>query len=219
MKNIPSTQKYLPISGIKNDCVVLKDGSLRGLILCSSVNFSLKSDKEQKSIIAGYISFINSLEWPIQIVIQSRKLNIESYLEKLKKREAEQTNDLLRMQMKDYANYIKELVELGEIMTKKFFIIVPYNPLGDKKRKFFDRLFDIFKAPEFIKMKREKFEKFRSELFKRIDFIISGLAGIGVNASPLDTQSLIELFYNSYNPTESQSQKMEKTETLRVEND
>lgn len=219
MTNLPSTQKYLPISGIKNDCVVLKDGSLRGLILCSSINFSLKSDKEQKSIIAGYISFINSLEWPIQIVIQSRKLNIDAYLEKLKRREAEQTNDLLRMQMKDYSKYVGELVELGEIMTKKFFIVIPYNPLGDKKRRFFDRFFDVFRAPEFIKMKREKFEKYRSELFKRIDFIISGLAGIGVNASALDTQSLIELFYNSYNPVESQNQKMEKTETLRIETD
>lgn len=219
MKNLPSTQKYLPISGIKNDCVVLKDGSMRGLILCSSVNFSLKSDKEQKSIIAGYISFINSLEWPIQIIVQSRKLNIDGYLNKLKIKEAEQTNDLLRIQIKDYINYIKELVELGEIMTKKFFIVVPYNPLGDKKRKFFDRIIDVFKAPSFIKMKREKFEKYRSELFKRIEFIISGLTGIGVNAVPLDTQSLIELFYNSYNPTESQSQKMEKTENLRVEKD
>jgi hypothetical protein len=217
--NLPSTQKYLPISGIKNDCVVLKDGTMRALILCSSINFSLKSDTEQKSIISGYISFINSLEWPIQVVVQSRKLNIDSYLEKLKRLEMEQTNDLLRIQMKDYANYIRELVELGDIMTKKFFIVVPYNPLGDKKRRFFDRFFDVFKAPSFIKMKREKFEKYRSELFKRVDFVISGLSGIGVNATPLDTQTLIELFYNSYNPAESQNQKLEKVETMKVEVD
>ncbi|MBS4033878.1 MAG: hypothetical protein KGZ85_05395 [Ignavibacterium sp.] len=217
MSKFASTQNYLPISGIRNDTIVLKDGTLRAAVLCSSVNFSLKSEKEQKSIIAGYIGFINSLEWPIQIVIQSRKLNIDSYLEKLKNLEMEQTNDLLRIQMRDYASYVKELVQIGEIMTKKFFIVIPYNPLGDLKRKFIDRFVEIFKAPSFIKMKREKFEKYRSELFKRVDHVISGLAGIGVNVMPLDTQSLIELFYNSYNPTESQSQKLESVEKIRLE--
>jgi len=217
MSKIASTQKYLPISGIRNDCVILKDGSIRAVILCSSINFSLKSEKEQNAIISGYINFINSLEWPIQIVIQSRKLNIDPYLENLNRLEKEQTNELLRIQMRDYINYIKELVQLGQIMTKKFFIVVPYNPLGDVKRKFIDRLFDIFQTPSLIKLKREKFERYRSELFKRVDFIISGLAGIGVNAVPLDTQSLIELFYNIYNPVESVFQKIEKVEKLNIE--
>jgi len=217
MSKIASTQKYLPISGIRNDCVILKDGSIRVVILCSSINFSLKSEKEQNAIISGYINFINSLEWPIQIVIQSRKLNIDPYLENLNRLEKEQTNELLRIQMRDYINYIKELIQLGQIMTKKFFIVVPYNPLGDVKRKFIDRLFDIFQTPSLIKLKREKFERYRSELFKRVDFIISGLAGIGVNAVPLDTQSLIELFYNIYNPVESVFQKIEKVEKLNIE--
>jgi len=217
MSKIASTQKYLPISGIRNDCVILKDGSIRAVILCSSINFSLKSEKEQNAIISGYINFINSLEWPIQIVIQSRKLNIDPYLENLNRLEKEQTNELLRIQMRDYINYIKELVQLGQIMTKKFFIVVPYNPLGDVKRKFIDRLFDIFQTPSLIKLKREKFERYRSELFKRVDFIIFGLAGIGVNAVPLDTQSLIELFYNIYNPVESVFQKIEKVEKLNIE--
>jgi len=217
MSKIASTQKYLPISGIRNDCVILKDGSIRAVILCSSINFSLKSEKEQNAIISGYINFINSLEWPIQIVIQSRKLNIDPYLENLNRLEKEQTNELLRIQMRDYINYIKELVQLGQIMTKKFFIVVPYNPLGDVKRKFIDRLFDVFQTPSLIKLKREKFERYRSELFKRVDFIISGLAGIGVNAVPLDTQSLIELFYNIYNPVESVFQKIEKVEKLNIE--
>lgn len=217
MPKAPSTQKYLPISGIRNDCLVLKDGTLRAVILCSSINFSLKGEKEQKGIIAGYISFINSLEWPIQIIIQSRKLNIDPYLENLKRLEIEQTNELLKIQMKDYVNYVKELVQLGEIMTKKFFIVLPYNPLGDTKRKFLDRVTEVFKAPSFIKMKREKFEKYRSELFKRVDFIISGLTRLGVNAVPLDTQSLVELFYNIYNPVESVFQKLEKVEKLNIE--
>lgn len=214
-----STQKYLPIAGVRNDCLILKDGSLRAVILCSSINFSLKSETEQKAIISGYINFINSLEWPIQILIQSRKLDIEPYLENLSRLEKEQTNELLRIQMRDYINFVRELVQLGEIMRKKFFIIVPYNPLGDVKRKFFDRLIDIFQTPSLIKMKREKFERYRTELFKRVDFIISGLANIGINAVPLDTQSLIELFYNIYNPVESTSQRIEKVEKLKLESE
>jgi len=216
-KKTSSTQKYLPIAGIRNDCVILKDGSLRAVILCSSINFALKSETEQKSIISGYIQFLNSLEWPIQIVIQSRKLNIDPYLEKLSQLEKEQTNELLKIQTKEYINFVRELVQLGEIMTKKFFIVVPYNPLGDVKRSFFERFFEIFKAPSLIKMKREKFERYRAELFKRVDFIISGLANIGINAVPLDTQSLIELFYNVYNPVESVFQKVEKIEKLNIE--
>lgn len=216
-KKIASIQKYLPISGIRNDCVILKDGTLRAVILCSSINFFFKSEKEQKAIISGYISFINSLTWPIQIIIQSRKLNIDPYLESLRRRETELTSELLRIQMRDYIAYIKELVQLREIMTKKFFIVVSYNPLGDVKRKFLDRFFDIFRTPSLIKIKREKFERYRTELFKRVDFIISGLAGIGINTVPLDTQSLIELFYNIYNPVESVFQKVEKVEELKIE--
>lgn len=217
MPKIASVQKYLPIIGIRNDCLILRDGSLRAVILCSSINFSLKSEKEQNAIIAGYIQFINSLEWPIQIVIQSRKLNIDPYLETLNRVEKEQTNELLRIQTRDYINYVRELVQLGEIMTKKFFIVVPYNPLGDVKRKFFDRFIEIFQSPSLIKVKREKFERYRAELFKRVDFIISGLAGIGINAVPLDTQSLIELFYNIYNPVEAVFQKLERVEKLKIE--
>lgn len=214
---VASTQKYLPITGIRNDCLILRDGTLRAVILCSSINFSLKSEKEQNAIISGYISFINSLEWPIQIIIQSRKLNIEPYLESLSRLEKEQMNELLKIQTKDYINYVRELVQLGEIMTKKFFVVIPYNPLGDVKRKFLDRFLEIFHTPSLIKIKREKFERYRSELFKRVDFVITGLAGLGINAVPLDTQSLIELFYNTYNPVESVFQKMEKAGKLNLE--
>jgi len=212
-----STQKYLDISGIRNDCVILRDGTLRVVLLCSSVNFALKSEEEQKAVISTYVNFLNSLDWPIQIVVQSRKLNIEPYLEELSKKEREQTNELLKMQMRDYINYIRELVQLGEIMTRKFFLVISYNPAGDKSRKFTDRLVDVFKAPSLIKMKREKFERYRAELFKKVDFVISGLSSMGINALPLDTQSLIELFYNIYNPVESVGQKMSKVEELKVE--
>jgi len=212
-----STQKYLDISEIKNDCVILKDGTLRAIILCSSINFALKSPEEQKAVIYNYVNFLNTLDFPIQIVIQSRKLNIDSYLEDLERRRKEQTNELLKAQMADYIDYVRELVELGEIMTRKFYLVVPYNPLGDKKRGFFSRLSELFSAPMVIRLKREKFERYREELLKRVDRVISALNSMGIKGVQLDTQSLVELFYNTYNPTESESQKLGKLEEMRVE--
>ena len=120
-----SVQKYLDIAEIKEDCVVLKNGSMRAVILVSSLNFALKSEEEQEAIIYAYRNFLNTLEkWPIQIVVQSRKLNIDGYINDLKKKEKEQTNELLRMQIAEYIQYIQELIEMGEIMTKKFFIVM-----------------------------------------------------------------------------------------------
>src|SRR3990167_1154544 len=107
-----STQKYLDISEIKEDTVVMKDGTLRSVLLISSINFALKSESEQNAIIAAYVNFLNTLDFPLQIVIQSRKLNIDGYLEKLKKSEKEQTNELLRMQIHDYREYVEQLMEL-----------------------------------------------------------------------------------------------------------
>lgn len=214
---LPSTQRYLDISEIRQDCIVLKDGTLRAVLLVSSINFSLKSEEEQKAVIAAYVQFLNTIEYPIQIVVQSRKLNITPYLEDLKARQREQTNELLKAQMADYIDFIKELVELGEIMSKKFFVVVPYNPMGDKKRGFFARLSDVLSAGMVIRLKRERFEKYREQLFKRVDNVISALSSMGLKAVPLDTQSLIELFYNIYNPVESENQKLEKIEKLRVE--
>lgn len=216
-KTKSSTQKFLPISGIRNDCLVLKDGTLRGILLCSSINFALKSEKEQNAIISGYINFINSLEWPIQILIQSRQLNIDPYLESLSLLEKGQVNDLLRLQMRDYINYVRELVKLGGIMLKKFFIVIPYNPLGDKKKNFIDRIFYAVNTPSLIKIKREQFEHYRSELFKRLEYVASEISSIGVNAIPLDTQSLVELFYNIYNPTESVLEKIDDIKKLKIE--
>jgi len=214
---LPSTQRYLDISEIREDCIVLKDGTLRAVLLVSSINFGLKSEEEQKAVIAAYVQFLNTLEFPIQIVVQSRKLNIDPYLQALKERQKVQTNELLKAQMADYIDFVKELVELGEIMSKKFFVVVPYNPMGDKKRSFFARLSDVMSAGMVIRLKRERFEKYREQLFRRVENVISALSSMGLNAVPLDTQSLIELFYNIYNPVESETQKLEKLDKLRIE--
>lgn len=214
---ISSTQKYLDIAEIKDDCVVLKDGSLRAVLLVSSINFSLKSDEEQKAIIQGYINFLNTLESPLQIVIQSRKLNISSYLDKLKELEEKQENDLLKMQIVEYVDYVKELVEMGEIMSKRFYVTISYSPLSDKAKGFFKRLKETFSAAMVVKLKRASFEEYRIKLFKRVDNITSGLSTMGLKAVPLDTQSLVELFYKTYNPEVAEQEKLEKLDKLKIE--
>jgi hypothetical protein len=213
----PSTLKYLDIAGIRQDTVIMRDGDLRSIIMVSSINFALKNEDEQNAIISAYVSFLNNISFPLQIVIQSRELNIEGYLTQLKQKEKEQTNELLKMQITEYISYIKELVSLSKIMNKRFFVIVPYSPLSDKQKGFFNRLTETFSPASLIKMKEEKFLRLRKELGRRIDTVISGLSSIGLNTIELDTQSLIELFYNSYNPVTAANEHLAEVEKLRLE--
>jgi len=195
----------------------MKDGDLRSVIMVSSINFALKNEDEQNAIIGAYVSFLNNISFPLQIVIQSRELNIEGYLAQLKQKEKEQTNELLKMQITEYINYIKELVSLSKIMNKRFYVIVPYNPLSDKKKGFLSRLTETFSPTSLIKMKEDKFTRLRKELGRRVDSVISGLSSIGLNTIELDTQSLIELFYNTYNPVTAAHEHLAEVEKIRLE--
>lgn len=213
-----ATQQYIDIAEIHDDTVILKDNTLLAVLLVSSVNFALKSEEEQNAIVQGYISFINSLSFSVQIVIQSRRLNIDNYLGQLKIKEREQTNELLKIQIKEYADYIRELVELGDIMSKRFYVVIAYNPQeGSKKQGLLARMFNSFKVVKLVSMKKEKFLKYRAELERRVNVVRSGLSSMMVNSQQLDTQSLIELYYNSYNPGVAERQKMEEVGKLRVE--
>jgi type IV secretory pathway VirB4 component len=213
-----STQQYIDIAEIHDDTVILKDNSLVAVLLVSSINFALKSEEEQNAIIEAYMSFINSLSFPVQIVIQSRRLNIDDYLESLKQKEKEQTNELLKVQIADYIDYIKELIELGDIMTKRFYVVIRYNPQeGTKRQGVVSKIINSFKVVQVIGMKKEKFLKYRQELDRRVSAVQSALASMTLNSQRLDTQSLIELYYNSYNPDSSQRQKMTKISNLRIE--
>lgn len=214
----PSTRQYLPIAEIRNDTVIMKDGTLRSVLLVSSLNFALKSADEQQAIISGYMSFLNSLNWPIQIVVQSRKFNVDDYLNRLSQAEREQTNELLKTQIRDYRKFINDLVEVGDIMTKKFYVVVPYNPLSDKQQGFWTRLVDLFTPSSFIRLKEDRFNQRREELTNRVRHIMSGLSSIGLAAQILPTQALIELYYNSYNPELADSEKIVDVDMLQVNN-
>lgn len=213
-----STQQYIEIAEIHDDTVVLKDNTMVAVLMISSINFALKSEEEQNAIVQAYISFINSLSFPVQIVIQSRKLNINNYLDELASKEREQTNELLKIQIREYIRYVKELVDLGDIMSKKFYVVIPYNPEeGVKKQGAVAKVLNSFKVNKIMSLKKEKFLKYKQELDRRINVVQSGLQSMMLNSEQLDTQSLIELYYNSYNPEVSERQKMEEVGKLRVE--
>jgi len=211
-----STQKYLDIAEIRDNTVVLKDGTLRAVLMVSSINFSLKSEDEQKAIVSAYINFLNTLTEPLQIVIQSRQLNIDKYLDELKEIGKAQTNELLRMQTQEYYNFITELISLGKIMSKRFYVAVAYRPSGDAHQNFFKRFLSALSSAQVIVLREKNFQKYRSTLEKEVNVVMNGLSGIGLSIAELDTQGLIELFYKTYNPDSSRNQKLHDVRLLDV---
>jgi type IV secretory pathway VirB4 component len=187
-----TTQKFLEIEDIREGILILKDGSLRGILAVSSLNFALKSEEEQNAIIYQFQNFLNSLDFSIQIYVQSRRLNLTGYIERLKELEKQQMNDLLKIQTRSYIEFIKSLVAGGSIMTKSFYVVVPFHPiLVPGKRK----------LPA---LSEEEFERARAQLWERMEFVAHGLAGCGLFCAPLNTQELIELFWSIYHQEEAE---------------
>ncbi|MFH0987936.1 MAG: hypothetical protein V1763_01025 [Parcubacteria group bacterium] len=212
-----STQLFMDIAEIKNDCVILKDGSLRAVLMTNSINFALKSEDEQNALVSSYVTFLNYLDFPLQIVIQSRKLNIDGYLKKIEDQERELTNELLKRQIVNYKAYVKELIDLGDIMTKSFFMVVPYSPIEDRKRGWWARLGSSLSPAKLIQLNQEKFDKYLYELNQRVEHVNMNVSGMGLTVRRLDTQSLIELYYNIYNPSVATGEKLVDVDKLRVE--
>src|SRR3989339_718634 len=199
-KLAPSTQQHLDIAEIRDDLVILKDGTVRSVMMVSSINFALKSEDEQEAIIQAYITFLNGLEHSIQIVIHSRKMNIDSYLDSLHKQQRETGNDLLRSQIADYTDFVSELVEMGEIMQKRFYMIVPYDPLSNKRKGFFARVRDVLSPTSAAKLNQKQILERQEQLTRRTEILSGQLASMGLNTVRLDTQGLIELYFTVYNP-------------------
>lgn len=201
---IGSTQDALRFAEIRDGIVILKDGNLRQILLCSSINFSLKSEQEQNAIIYQYQSFLNSLNFPIQILMQSKKLDLSNYLAKLTTQANKQTNELLRLQTVDYIDFVKRLINLANIMDKRFYVVVPY--LTPPKMNVGESKVPIINADEF--------SQYKTELKQRVDVIASGLGGIGIRTGLLSTQQIIELLYGVYNPEEASKEKIIDAEHL-----
>ena len=194
-----TTQSFLRMSEIKNDAVVMDDGSLRAILAVSSTNFDLKSQDEQNSIIYNFQRFLNSLDFPIQILMQSRKMEIGNYLEKLKGIAEKQTNELLRVQTSEYIEFINRLIENASIMNKNFYIIIPLGEsIFPQASGFFSRIFGGGKARE-VSQRVENFEKAKEKLETRVSSILANLGGVGIRGVKLKTEEIIQLYYNSYN--------------------
>jgi len=199
-KSSSATQHFLDIAEIKEDTIVLKNGSLRAILAVSAINYDLKSTEEQEAIITQYQNFLNSLDFPLQILITSRKINMNHYLDFLEKKEKTQSNELLKFQISEYRNFIDQLTSVSNIMDKNFYVIIPFAPVENKDGGLLKKFMDSFNAKKVIMDKRETFETYKNQLFQRADHIIAGLSGVGLKFEILKTQELIELLYNSYNP-------------------
>jgi len=192
-----TTQQFLEIEEIKQGLVILRDKSLRGILMVSSLNFALKSEEEQNAIIYQFQSFLNSLDFSIQLFVQSRRLNMTGYLDKLKELEEKQENELLKVQTAEYRKFVSGLLAEGIIMTKNFFVVVPFTlieipGMGKKERKGISVLTE------------EQFQRAKSQILQRMEFVALGLKRCGLQAAPLNTSELIELFWSLYHPEEAE---------------
>ncbi len=198
-KKAESTQKYLSMAEVKGDTVIMKDGSLRSVVAVSSTNFALKSEDEQNALTGAYQNFLNALDFPIQILMHSRVLEIQDYLEKLRGLAAGQTNELLRIQMTEYIEYVARLVEYANIMSKNFYVVIPYTLGEPMKDTLMSKVKKIFNPAVNIAMKEEEFEKAGEKLEERVSQVMGGLGVMGLRTMKLNTEDLIELLYQSYN--------------------
>jgi type IV secretory pathway VirB4 component len=197
-----SMQEYLNIAEIKDNVVVLKDGSLHMVLAVSSINFDLKSDTEQEAIVFGYQRFLNALDFPIQVLVTTRKFDIKPYIQMLERRKETERNVLLRNQIEDYVTFVGELVKISNIMSKLFYIIIPFYMIESEKEGFFKRVKSTLQPRKVVFQKREEFETYKSQLLQRVDAVREALSGTGIRLISLETQELIELYYNYYNPSE-----------------
>lgn len=209
----PTTQEFLEIKEIKEGVLVLKNNNIRGILMVSSINFALKSDEGQGAISYAFQNFLNSLDFSCQIIIQSRKINITPYLDNIKSLEQQQTNELLKAQTSSYREFIKELVVGDEIMTKNFYVVVPYaltEILGVQAvTKQFDFLNGLGKGKnkttaEQQQLKDDDFEKCKNQLWQRMEFVAMGLKRCGLDVMPLTTPEVIELFWATHHPSEAE---------------
>lgn len=204
----PSTQENIPLSAVYDSVVVSKSGNFSQIVMVNSVNFGLKSEEEQTAIISQYQGFLNSLGFPIQIVLHSKKLDLTSYLKELKGRIPQESNELIRYQIQEYTDFVEKLISIANIMDKKFFIIVSHQlpPTEMPKTGILASIFGINRIH--LKVPLRKFETIKEELEGKVNNIISGLASMGISAQVLTTRQIIELFYRTYNPEEAMREKL-----------
>jgi hypothetical protein len=200
-----ATQAFVPIKEVRDGIVILKDGSLRALLMASSINLALKAADEQQAIIGQFQNFLNSLEFPVQFFIESRDLDIRPYIALLEDRYAQELDDLMKIQIREYIAFIKDFTERANIMSKNFFIVVPYDPAIINRGGGIGGTLGSFLpsgGSSTATLTNEQFEQYRTQLEQRVSVIEQGLVRTGVRVVNLGTEEVIELFYKLFNPGE-----------------
>lgn len=201
-----ATQAFLEIKDIREGVLLLKNNSIRGILMVSSINFALKSEEEQTAIIYAFQTFLNSLDFSCQIVVQSRNINITPYLDTLKDLEDRQTNELLRKQTASYREFIKNMVVGDVVMTKNFYVVVPYTLMEIFGVGAVGKQYGVFqgKKDQAQEMDDEKFQRCKTQLWQRMEYLAMGLRRCGLEAVPLTTPELIELFWSIHHPDQAE---------------
>ncbi len=205
--NATPAQQFVPIKEVRDGIIILKDGGIRAVLLASSINLSLKSYDEQRAVISQFQSFLNSLDFSVQICIQSRRLDIRPYLTLLENRLKEIEEPLLKVQTREYISFIRNFTESVNIMNKNFFVVIPYTGGGGGKSKGVGETLSGIFGRKTSKEKKEaesaNFEEKRSQLEQRLGIVEQGLGRLGVKTAKLGTEEVIELFYKTFNPGET----------------
>lgn len=222
--NPNSTQNTLQMAEVRDGIVIMNDGSFRSVIMVKSINFDLMSPEEREAVEYSYQGFLNSLYFPIQISIRSQRVDLAPYIEKLDKIRTEHDNMLLALLMEDYINFMDQLSVQTNIMDKKFYVIIPYFPIADVQKTIkaskglVSGLSDMFskKPQNQITINEADLVKAKDELRNRVQSVLGGLMQCGIQGLPLDTQELIELYYDSYNPDTATRQQLKNFGDLSV---
>ncbi len=208
-KAVTTTQNSLQIAEIRDGLVIMRDGSLRAVVMCQSINFDLMSSQEREAVESSYQSFLNSLFFEIQIYVRSQRVDLNNYIEKLEKIQRDQEKVMLGLLMEDYIDYIKYLIENSNIMSKQFYVVVPYHPnLSVKSGGILSLNALMGNKHKTININSVDYKRYIDELKERAFVVLNGLNDMSVNAVTLNTQELIELYYNVYNPITSAAEHL-----------
>jgi len=203
-----ATQNFVQFDHIRNGVVVLKNGDIRGILEVYAMNFGLKSVDEQEAIIYAFQNFMNSLDFDLQIVVHSRRMDIAPYLQDLESRAQMQENPLLRQQTEEYAAFIRSFVEETNVMAKRFFVVVPFSIVqgANKSGGFGSALSTMFNAKSrIVKIDEEHFKAAKTQLLQRMEFVSQNLEQVGLSSTALGTEDLLRLFWEIYNPERRES--------------
>lgn len=203
MANEPSTADLIQIQDLRDGVLMLKDGSLRAVVRITAINFELRSTEEQQAVLQQFASFLNAVDYPIQMVVHSRRYDIREYVATIQAATEQLTNELLQVQATEYMRFVTELADLANIMSKYFYIVLPLTIVAPTETKgMLSGFKDMFKkTPSASSLNAEQLAMYKSQLQERANLIIGGLSGMGLKGEMLGQEDLIKLFNEVYNPT------------------